>query len=424
MMERWYKIDNAGKIFQAVKKPTNSSVFRVSMALHDEINPDLLQNAVDITMKRFPSLAVKLRKGVFWDFLEGNEKSLSVQKEINYPCFPIDSTTNNGYLIRVLYFNCRISVEIFHSLMDGTGALEFLKTLAYQYLCLCGNDVEADVSIMLPDELPSKFETEDSFEKYYQHVKVNRHKEPKAYQIDGTRFERMGNNVIHGVLNAGKLNAVAKQNGATITEYLTAILIHSIYSQSARYEINHEPVRVAIPVNLRKLFPSKTIRNFFAVVNVGIPISDSCTFDTIVKEVSLQLKEKTKREYLSAEIAHNIKFQKMLSARFVPLAIKYIAMRYAFKYLGENLKTITLTNLGNVRLPDSMSKYVDQLEIVMYPTEKSPINCGVCSVNNQLTITFSRSILETDIIKCFFRLLTEHAQVDVNVYSNNWGVNQ
>ncbi|MDQ0174929.1 alcohol acetyltransferase [Bacillus chungangensis] len=420
-MDRWYKIDHAGKIFRAVAKGANTSVFRVSMIMNEPVNAKRLQEAVDLVIKRFPTLAVELHQGVFWDFLSANENKLFIQKETKFPCYRIDAASNNGYLVRVLYFHRRISVEIFHSLTDGTGAVEFLKTLVYQYLCLLGKNIEGEGLIMLPNEMPSNYEIEDSFKKYYQHVGSKRLKEPKAFHIKGTPFEPVGNNVIHGVVSASQLYRAAKQNNQTITEYLTSILLYAIYSQMMKYETIHNPIKIAIPVNLRNMFPSKTMRNFFTVVNVGMNVSNKPTFESLAKEVSVQLKEKTKKEYLYEGIARNIKYEKILAARFVPVFIKYIAMRHGFESFGENLKTITVSNLGNIKLPESMRKYIDSMEAVLYPTEKSPINCGICTVNDRLTITFSRSIVEADIIRYFFHFLTKRAGIDISVYSNNWG---
>lgn len=89
-MDRWYKIDNTGKVFHAVADDSNSSVYRVAIIMKTCVNPQVLQEALDQVTKRFPTLAVKPRKGVFWDFLEENDEPLFVQEEKQYPCSPID----------------------------------------------------------------------------------------------------------------------------------------------------------------------------------------------------------------------------------------------------------------------------------------------------------------------------------------------
>ncbi len=422
-MERWFKIDNAGKVFRSVSKESNTSIFRVSIILNEPVHEELLQNALDIVLKRFPTLSVKLQKGVFWDYLAHNDQKLLVQKEERYPCYPLQANENNGYLLRVLYFNCRISAEIFHSLTDGSGAVEFLKTLVYQYLCLEDKDVENDGLLLHPDDLPNKYEMEDSFDKYYQAIPTKRVTETEAFHIEGTPLEPFGNNVIHGVMSASQLNSIAKKESSTITEYLTSALIYSIYTENMRYGIYNKPIRVTVPVNLRKIFPSRTLRNFFTVVNVGVSPSESLNFESILSEISLQLRGKLDKDNLKGIMASNIKLEKILVARFIPVFLKNIAIRYGFENFGENAKTITLSNLGNIRLPYSMSKYVNQTEAIIYPTDKSPINCGICSVNDNLTVTFSRTILEANIIRSFFSFLAQNSDLEIKVYTNNWGKN-
>jgi len=421
-MGTWYKLDIAGRIFPAVASSYNTSIFRISMLLNEPVRKELLQEASDIVIRRFPTLAVKLRRGVFWSFLGENSNKLIVREDDQYPCYRIKASLNNGYLLRILYYNCRISIEVFHSLTDGNGAIELLKALVYQYLKLCGKDISPEGRILLPDELPDSSEIEDSYEKYYMPVKSPGLNKSKAFHIDGTPLKPFGNNVIHGIISASALNAVAKQKGATITEYLAAALIYSIYTGAVKDKSLKEPIVIAIPVNLRKMFPSVTLRNFFAVVNVGLKVSEKDTFESILKEVSSQLREKTMKENLYGEIAKNVKIEKMIVARFIPMFIKNIAMRYGYEIYNERGKTITLSNLGNIKLPELMKDYVDRMDSIIYPTRKSLINCCMCSVNDKLTVSFSRTISEADVIRNFFSFLGKQSRLDVEIYTNNWGI--
>ncbi|WP_213809821.1 alcohol acetyltransferase [Jeotgalicoccus sp. WY2] len=422
-MDQWYKIDNTGKIFHAVSNASNSAVFRVSMTLHETIDPKILQEALDIVVMRFPTLTVRVRKGLFWDFLEQNDQVLQVKKEADYPCAPIDRKENNAFLIRVLYFGKRISVEVFHSLTDGGGAAEFLKTLAYQYLTLKGEPVEADEKIMLPDEAPKREEVEDSFEKYAtsREVKNPASSDKKAYQLKGTQLNPPGINVIQGVVDAGALNTYAKAQGTSLTGFLTSLLIKVIHMEKNREKSKASLITVAMPVSLRRHFPSVSIRNFFSVSNIGVRMSDDVLFEDVITEVTKQLIEKTDKSFLQESINRFVAFQSNLLLRIVPVFIKYPVMRFAFNQFGERAKTITVSNLGNIQLPDSMRPYADSMDVVLYPTNKSPVNCGTATVNNKLTITFSRSIEENEIIRTFFKEITRLTGLEVKVSSNGWG---
>lgn len=422
-MDRWYKIDNTGKVFHAVADDSNSSVYRVAIIMKTCVNPQVLQEALDQVTKRFPTLAVKPRKGVFWDFLEENDEPLFVQEEKQYPCSPINPKNNNDYLVRVLYYQHRISVEIFHSLTDGYGAIEFLKSLIYQYLILQGEELTDVHGVLSPNVASNKYETEDGFKKYFQSDRQPQSHEQAetALQIKGTPFDPPGVNVIHGVMQASKVNQFAKQLGCSVTELISAILIHAIYTETMKSGRYNEKIIIALPVNLRQQFPSLTLRNFFSVINVGSYVNDETTLENILETVSNQLRMKTTKEALQIEIDRYVQLQKRLSAKLTPLHLKYLAMRYGFYNFGERAKTTTISNLGNLKLPESMKPHVERMEVVFYPTRKSPINCGICTLNNKLTITFARSIFETDIIKSFFIQLVNLTGQDIEISSNEWG---
>lgn len=417
-MKDWYKLDNAAKIFPAAQNDTNTSIYRVSMILKEKVQENLLKRAANIVIQRYPIFNVELKSGTFWNYFAMKQDNIEVKQEEDYPCHPI----TDGSLLRILYFNKKISVEIFHSLSDGFGAVEFLKTLVYQYLILKGNEIDSEDKLLLPEDNIMKSELEDSYSRYYDPSFTKRPKTEKTYQIKGTMLEPRGNNTIHGTVDAGKMNQIAKQQGATITAYLIALLIYSIYIENNSVFKNRKNISVAVPVNLRGMFPSETLRNFFGVVNIGKVVNKDMSFTELLSEVTQQLKEKTNKTYLQNNIAHNVRLEKNIWVKIVPLFIKKILMKQSFNNLSERKKTMTLSNLGKIDVPADMAKHIERTEVILYPTVKGPINCGVCTINNQLTITFTRRIGEVDIIRTFFRYLVDEAGLDVKIESNEWGM--
>lgn len=207
-MDEWYKLDNAGKLFHAVSEQTNSSVFRVAAIMKKTVHPAKLQLALDDVLKRLPLFAVKLRKGVFWDFLVENNEKLYVQLESQYPCAPIDPLETNGFLLRVTYYKKRIAVEFFHSVTDGTGALEFIKALIYYYLSYLGEDVAYESTLIDIHNPPSYYERDDSYQNYGTDEKAEKFKETSSYQIRGTSIDQTI--TVHGKMSASKVHQLAK----------------------------------------------------------------------------------------------------------------------------------------------------------------------------------------------------------------------
>lgn len=426
-MNNWYKLDNAAKLFPSVTNIKNSSVFRVSAVLTEAVDKEVLQKTIDYVHGRFPTLFVKMHKGVFWDYFDNNDNRFLIQEEADFPCGSINQIENNGYFIRILYFNNRISVEIFHSLTDGGGAIEFLKTVLFYYFNFLDNNIDSEGKIILIDDGVSADYMEDSFFQYYknyenhENLKSSGKKLKSSFRIKGTPFETYGNNVITGVVSAQELNKIAKSKNATITSYLASLLIYSIYMANQKYINDKHPIILCVPVNLRKAFPSKTLRNFFAVVNIGTNVNNATKLEDIIYEISRQLKEKTEKSALQELISNNMKFENIIYSRFMPLFLKKIFIAIGFNVMGEIKKSITLSNIGNISVPEKLASKVSLIEMVLYPTPKSPVNCGVCSVNDKLAISFSRTIIETDIIRYFLNYLSENDGLDTAVYSNEWG---
>lgn len=417
-MRKWYKLDNAAKVFPSVTSDRSPSVFRVSAILDAPIDGTGLRRAVDATLIDFPSLAVRLRTGLFWNYLDQSGQGLTVREETDYPCRAPHPARNGGSLVLVLYHRHRVSVEASHSVTDGGGATEFLKAILARYLTP-------------PDECREEGAragtggregAEDSFKAYCDGTKEKKAPEPDAFRIRGTRFEPYGHHVTHGILDSSRVHAVAKEKGVTVTAYLAALLAHSIYGTDEYRDGPTKPVIVSIPVNLRKAFPSRTIRNFFCVVNVGGSCSGRMELDELAAAFGRELREKTSRESLLALISANMRLERNEATRWVPVHLKSFIIRQVFRFWAERKKTITLSNLGNVELPANVASRVRHLEFVLYPTPLSPVNCGVCSLNGRLTVSFTRTIEENDCIARFFSRLAKGEGLDVSVYANDWGM--
>ena len=134
--KKWMRLDNAAKIFPAVKRRDWSNVFRLSATLTQPIDPLLLQEAVRLVAPRFPSMLVSLHRGLFWYYLEQVPEPPRVRPDSSCPLVHMTSRELETCALRVLYFRNRIAVEFFHSITDGNGGLVFLKTLTAAYVSL------------------------------------------------------------------------------------------------------------------------------------------------------------------------------------------------------------------------------------------------------------------------------------------------
>ncbi len=426
-VEKWYKLDNAAKLYPSVSNDNRSAVFRVSAVLYESVNPVILQQALDHISEKYAFLFVRLHRGFFWNYFDTNHKKLLVQSENQYPCRDINRLENSGFLLRVLYYNKRVSVEVFHALSDGGGALEFLKSLLFCYFTFSGHYIENDGSVIGAEGKAETEYSDDSFARYYDPLKKERkkknflEKQKNAYRIRGTMYPRGGTNVISGLISSSALNTAAKKYNTTITGFLTALMIYSMFETHVKFDHSRSPVTIAVPVNLRKIFPSKTLRNFFSVINCPLVYDKELSFEDICTHVTSVMKEKTTREYLQKQIYRTSKFTMHKVLRFAPLMIKRIFIQAGYSIMSETKKTLTLSNLGIIRMPPQMYDYVSHVEVLSYCSVRSPATCTISTLGDKMCISFTKTIEESDCISFFLRFLAQNEGLDVKVYSNEWG---
>lgn len=415
--KEWFKLDNAAKIYPAARSSRWNAVFRMSAVMKDEVDPEILQRALDDVIDRFPTFRVTLKKGLFWYYFQYIDEKPKIEKEKDFPCTMM-RLTGKGYVFRVLYHSHRISVEVFHSITDGTGNITFLKTLIARYCELKGAKIEDYGDLLHYEDDPTPEEVEDSFCRYMDKSKGTLpRREAKAYQIRCQREKRGVLNIIQGTLPFEQLHKVAKSFDCTVNTYLTAALAYAVLNRQL-YEKRSKkrPVRIQVPINLRKMFPSVTLRNFAGYYNSTIqPVEQ--TFEEIAKELNSQLKEKITPEYCQKFINSNVSVEKNPMIRVAPRFLKTLIMNLSFYAVGENLMSCTFSNIGNVTTPEELYEYIDRFEFVIGPQKYMNHVMSCASYNGQTVITFSRTSKDPILERDFFAVLTKHG-IDVTVNGN------
>ena len=419
MAKRWFKLDNAAKLYPAVSTARWSSSFRVSAVLTEDVDPERLQKALNRVMNRFPSLKVRMRAGLFWYYLEEIREPLAVRLDSGHPCMPFHFRQDNGYLLRVFYYGKRISAEFFHSLTDGSGGMTFLKTLTVEYLRLGGKRVAFDngaLDVRIP---PSAQETEDAFLRMpLPRVRVSR-KEGKAYHFPATPEMPHTLHIIAASMPCAQVAQKAKALGVSVTEYLVSVLLAAAYAdQRQRSPRRQLPLRVSVPVNMRAFYASSTMRNFSTFVNPGIdPRLGDYTFEEIAREVHAYMRYQVNPKLLCATIATNVADEKNLLIRLVPLVVKNWVIGSIFRQAGDKLVTTTLSNLGKCAVPTGAEKLVRRFEFHLGSPSSPMCNCASATTNEELRLIFSSNIRETTLQREALRLLVEQG-IPVSVESN------
>ncbi len=416
----WYKLDLSAIVYPTLQRRDFSSVYRLSVLLKEPVQPELLQKALDRTLPRFPTYKAAIRKGLFWRYLEPNNRpGPFVQPDIKNPCMPMSFKANNRYLIRVYYYQNRISLEAHHSLGDGTGGMCVLQTMTAEYLRLLGHEIPCGGFVLNINEKPDPGELEDAYMRYANSKVRPPRPGEKTYRVRGTKEPFYTLNIIDGIMSVKQVMQVAKKYDASITEYLNAVLLYALLQkQESDFHFGLKPVKIAMPVNLRRFFPSKTLRNFITMIYPGVdPRLGDYTFEEIVSQVHHYMRYYINEKFLRGDITTNAATQKNPLIRVVPLFIKDIVVRTFYTKVQDKNSSAGLTNMGALKVPEEMEKYIERFDIYMGQPFSSRTNCAIISFEDTLTINFASSIIEADVERYFFRKLVQDG-IHVKIESN------
>jgi len=424
----WYRLDNSAKIYPAIMSDRQSTLFRIAFTLKMPIEPDILQKALENIYNRYPYYNVTLRKGLFWNYLEKNTEPCSIHCDTPSPCENINAIYYNGYLYKVLYFKNRIAVEFSHVMTDGYGGLEFIKTLVMEYLRLCGHEIQNDGTIIEPNSQIDPMELSDDHKRYsastdYPEPPKNERNlfgDTKAFQTKGHRLQVGEFNIITGITNVIDLKNAAKKFDVTITELLTAVYMDSliaIQKEQIKNPKKYSSVAIQVPVNMRNMLESVSMRNFSLFVTPTLNPPDFPDFEGLLSFIKEFIRESTKIEKMMQIMRDNVSVGENLFVRHVPLLLKTPITKYIINTQGSTQHSGTLSNLGLIKLPPSMSTHVDSITVNIGPDPNSKASCAMAGFEGKIYITFGRIIKDAIIERHFFRRL-RRLGIPIKIQSN------
>ncbi len=418
----WMKLDNAAKIYPPAMSRKWAAMFRLSVTLSEPVDAAILNKAQEAALRRIPTFSYKLKQGMFWHYFERMRGAPDVLPDVGNPLVRINLRKNRHFMFRVRYHDNRIALEIFHALTDGTGGLTFLLTMTAEYLRIKYNDAIPFTDLILDcKQPPQKLEMEDSFLRNARKASKSR-KESIAYHIKGSAALPDFLHIITGIMPVKSVSEVAKSKGCSITVLLVSLLvmaIQNIQKSCDTSERTPRPVKVSVPVNLRRFYPAtKTLRNFSSYVNVGI---DSALGDHTLDEIITQIKHTMGREVteknLNARFSANVKTEKNAAIRVMPLVLKNPVMKAAHSLQGDRYCSTTLSNLGDINLPAEMARRVTRMDFMLGASKGNATTCGCVSYGGNLYFTCTRAIKEAEMERRFFTSLIKLG-IPVKIESN------
>lgn len=288
----------------------------------------------------------------------------------------------------------------------------FLKVLLTEYLRLTGVDIYSNDKIIDSNSVINPEELENGFKKIPlgNILKGNKtgYLELPVSQFVGklSRIKPCG--VIQFKLDASKLKEVAKKYNTTVTGYLLSLIF---LTGKSTINKSHGDLGVLLPVNVRKFYNTKNIRNYSLFCRVRLPMKKITNIETIISNINNQLKEKNTKEFMSRIIIEtkcSIKFFK-----YIPLILKRTGAKNYYAYISSGASSTTFSNLGVVELPDNISKYIECMDFIINTSINNKVSCSVVTVNNITTFSISKMTTFTKFEEKFYELLYNDGLISV-----------
>lgn len=395
----WYALDDAAKIYPLSMRHGQMAVFRLSVYFKQDIVPEILQMALTFTIKRFPGFATTVKKGFFWHYLDASKRRYTIEPESDIPCSPLLIARSGSQSFRVVYYNNRMSVEYFHVLTDGTGGMIFLKTLASEYLRLLGTArIEAE-GILNINDIPAKSETANEFLRAKKPEAISGFVDKPALQMSGELSKIKPYRILHFKMDVSRLKDVAQSKSSSITAYILALMFVACRSATDEPEGN---ICIQVPVNMRKFYPSDTVRNFSMYCGIKLPIDDITNSNAILAEISRQLTKKASLESMSEMMASTGRMVGLM--RYIPLFIKKPAARISYSFLGDAVFTSALSNLGVVKMPVQMAQHIESMDFVLGTSATSRASCSLVTFEDTATLSISKMTADPSFEKTLYGL--------------------
>lgn len=407
----WFRLDNAAKIYPVIKDRELTAVFRVGVALRQRVKGRQFRQAVQELEDRFPYYKVKLRTGFFWYYLEPDDQPIAVEADTEIPCRAFEK---NELMFRILVRENRISVEFSHILTDGTGALEFLKTLLAVYLEKCGlPGMPAEVPHLRAHNDPHPDESSDAYSRYFERMDAKPVKIPAAFHVPFRLKTSPRFDVLKAVVPTAAIVKAARTYNVSLTEYLTAVYLYSLQQihdalPDIRKRTGKKIIRIEVPVNLRRVFPSLTMRNFSLYVMPEIDLRlGKYTFEEIVKTVYHQLQLETDKKLISKMISRNVSVERNAFIRSIPLVIKSLIISKLYT-LGTRQYSGVVTNLGKINLGKEVNALIDKFVFIPPPPNRVlKVNCAVAGFEDQLVMAFGNITRSRELERIFLTFLVQ-----------------
>jgi len=392
-MNTHFELDFMGGVYASTINQNNLGAFSISVYLKDSVDQQVLQQAVNDLVKRLPYLSGCLTPDLQYEILSDPPTIMIDEIPITFTDY---YNHGQGHMLRILYGEHHIRVEVTHVMTDGRGLTSITRALTVRYFELLGMEMDKIGIIDCTKPMVSE-ESENAYERFTNSDPVKR--KPKKPKIKAYKHEHLKPSkarIITKNFELEKIKEKAKVHGLTISEYILTHIFLAIAKE--RDESGSvKPITASIPVDLRSFFHTPTIRNFIGS-SPNILIQEAGEFTEIATQIRSQFEAIT-TDYLQAEINE---FE--LSRKKLNSTPKWIIKPMLKLIMSQMYKETTMmfSNLGLVKFPKEVEPRINYLDFNNSPIAGLPYLFSCITFGNTLTLSITVTVAGEKIISQVF----------------------
>ncbi len=395
------------KFFFLLSYHGKAAVMQFAFTLTEDIEATLLSKAAATAIKAFPLFG--LRPVIDSDgklvMEEANEEIPIALDDGKTVCLGSDDT--GGYLFRITYKDRCIKVVASHAIGDGRSIMSFSLTLLYYYLLNTGKEIDSQGMLYTAENSTDTTLTENLFDRI---SSVEASEAMASQEPAENLFYAPEEKIYLGTPDSKRLvlswdqkrfMEIVKEEKTTPLIFIHDLMARTMYEY---YSLEDKTITAFVPVDLRGMLSSNSQANF--TFNVDLPIDDKL-LDMPSTERYARLKEMLNEAIKIQNIAAAVEAVR-------PVYKTLDTMSFSGDVGLDNLFDITkstrsylLSNIGLIKMPEDMKKYVVDAEIFFTTVEAAPVYT-MLTFENRGMLVIGQNFSETGLLEALSNKLTHY----------------
>lgn len=370
------------------KTEEENNMPRLVLRMTEPVDKECLQYAAEKVFMRYRVCRLVVDKDDARFYLKENTRKPVVHKN-DGTRYTVCTEENNGYMARIGYQDCEITLDMFHGVNDGQGGIPLLRTLLYYY---CekkyGLDDPNDLGRVMAEreEDPREYANSMLFLTQDSVVPNKKYTWGAAHCISGEQMESLIESKHYQLrVDADELESYMRKNGTSQSAIFVLFMNRAIAECDV---LNGKPVIAAVAMDARRAYRAEeTMQCCVGTIPVGYDDEIAqLTMPEQLDRTRQMIWDEAKTENIRAAAFGLKKFNEMLEERFQTLEEKRAFCIERNAQAGSKY-TYGISYVGEIKLGEGVGKYVKDISAIIC-ANTIPVIIEIVKYQNEYLINY------------------------------------